>query len=127
MEKLKRWWWCFAKSPFFQTSACSGQYCNDISKIKRVLVLKGICSETTYYIPNFRNLKKHVPTSKRTPKKHTQIKVKQVFQLILLLILPFCHFAVSVSGFVIFVDQQYLDFKTIERFSSVYFNIVIVQ
>ena len=79
------------------------------------------------YVPNFKNPKKQFHTSKRTPKKPTQINVKQTFQETADSALPFCRFTVSVSGFVILVDQQYLHFKTIERFSSFFFNIVIAE
>ena len=74
------------------------------------------------YVPNFKNLKKHLHTSKRTPKKPTQIKVKQAFQETVDSAFPFCSFAVFVSGFVIFEDEQYLHFKTIERVSSFFFQ-----
>ena len=52
----------------------------EIRKIIRVLVLKGTCSE---------NPKKHLHSSKWTPKKPTQIKLNRLFRKLLILLFLF--------------------------------------
>ena len=64
---------------------------SDISKIKKFLVLKGIFSKTTYVfvLTFYAGTTPSTPAAKRTPKKLSQIKVKQI------IIVQQCNFYVK--------------------------------
>ena len=101
-----------------------------VSKIKRVLVLKVyflklyVCVLTYQISKNPQN----TSTPKNGPlKSPPRLKLNLVFQETADPAFPFCRFAVSVSGLVIFVDQQYLHFKTLKLLKLSFFSIQLLQ
>ena len=111
----------------------------DSSKIRSLLVLKGIFSEIMYkcvlthqFSSFWDNSNQfytgwqeeggiHSPPKNGPLKSPPRLRLKRLSRKLLVLLFLF---TVPVSSFVIFVDQQYLHFKTIERFSSFFFRYI---
>ena len=97
-----------------------------VSKIKRVLVLKVYFLKLYVCVLTYQILKtpQNTSTFKNGPlKSPPRLKLNLAFQETADPAFPFCRFAVSVSGFVIFLDQEYLHFKTLKPLKLSFFSI----